>query len=102
MALGQDVYYNAVYTAIAVRIRAFHSTLLGKHVHSRGQVLGSNPTTAKFLLKVFAARRRLLRNGPSKGHHSQYITLFLDGTCSVNSFHEVIRMSYAGLRDFLR
>ena len=48
------VYF--LYTAIAVRIRAFDCTLVGKHVCSREGVLGSNPTTPKLLPKVFAAR----------------------------------------------
>ena len=48
LALGQDVYQNAVYAAIAVRIRAFNCTLVGKHMCSREGVLGSNPTTPKF------------------------------------------------------
>ena len=43
LALGQDVYQNAVYTAIAVRIRAFDCTLVGKHMCSGEGVLGSNP-----------------------------------------------------------
>ena len=43
-----SVYQNAVYTAIAVRIRAFDCTLVGKHMCSREGVLGSNPTTLTF------------------------------------------------------
>ena len=89
-ALGEDVYQNTVYTAIAVRIRAFHCTLVGKHVCSREGVLGSNPTTPKLLPKGFAARCRLLRNASSKGHHSRYITLFFEGTYSVIGFYEVM------------
>ena len=63
-----------------------------KHVCPREGVLGSNPTTPKFLPKVFAARWRLLRNAPSKGHHSRYIILFFKGTYSVISFYELMRM----------
>ena len=59
---------------------------------SREGVLGSNPTTPKILPKVFVARRRLLRNAPSKGHHSPYITLFFEGTYSVIGFYELMRM----------
>ena len=58
---------------------------------SREGVLGSNPTTPNFLPKVFVARRRLLRNATSKGHHSRYITLFLYGTYSVIVFYEMMR-----------
>ena len=83
LTLGQDVYQNAVYTAIAVRIRAFDCTLVGRHMCSREGVLGSNPTIAKLFPKVFVARRRLLTNAASKGHHSRYITLFFKGTYSV-------------------
>ena len=43
-------------------------------------------TTPKLFPKVFVARRRLLRNAPSKGHHSRYITLFFKGTYSVIGF----------------
>ena len=86
---------------MAVRIRAFDCTLVGKHVHSEMGVLGSNPTSPQFLPKVCAARWRLLRNAPSKGRHTRYITLFFEGTYSVICFYEVIRMSYAGLRDVL-
>ena len=68
---------------MAVRIRAFDCTLVGKHVCSREGVLGS---------KVFVARWRLLRNAPSKGHHSRYITLFFQGTYSVIGFYEVMRV----------
>ena len=92
LALGQDVYEKAVYTAIAVRIRAFDCTLVGRHVCSREGVLGSNPTTPKLFPKVFVARRRLLRNAPSKGHHSRYITLFFKGTYSVIGFYEVMTL----------
>ena len=87
---------------MAVRITAFDCSLVGKHVYLRGQVLGSNPTTPNFLLKGFAARCLLLKNAPLYGHHTRYITLLFKGTCSVVSFYEVIRMSYAGLRLFVR
>ena len=79
-----------------MRIRAFDCTLLGKHVYSREGVLGSDPTTPKFVPKVFASRWRLLRNAPSKGHHTWYITLFFKGTYSVIGFYELIRMSWTG------
>ena len=69
---------------------------------SREGVLGSNPTMPKFLPKVFAARWRLLRNAPSKGHHSRYITVFFKGTYSVISFYELMGVSLAGLMHFLR
>ena len=91
-----------MYAVIAVRIRAFDCTLVGKHVCSRGAVLGSNPTTPKFLRKAFLARWRLLRNAPSKGQHSQYITLFLKGTYSVIGFCEMMEMFLVGLMLFLR
>ena len=81
---------------MAVRITAFDCTLVGKHVCSREGVLGSNPTTSKFLPNVFAARWRLLRNAPSKGHHSRYITLFLKGTYSVIGLYELMGVSLAG------
>ena len=77
-------------------------TLVGKHMSSREGVLGSNPTTPKFLPKVFVACRRLLRNAPSKGHHSRYITLFFEGTYSVIGFYEVMRMFLVNLMHFLR
>ena len=79
-----------------VRIRAFNCTLVGKHVCSKEEVLGSNPTTPKFLPNLSAARWRLFRNAPSKGHHSRYITLFFKGTYSVIGFDELMRMSLAG------
>ena len=69
---------------------------------SREGVLGSNPTTPKFVPKVFAARWRFLRNAPLKGHHSRYITLFFKGTYSVRSFYELMRMFLVGLMHFLR
>ena len=47
--------------------------------------MGSKPTPPAFLPKVFVAGWRLLRNGPSKGHHSRYITLFFQSTYSVIS-----------------
>ena len=75
---------------------------MGKHVCSREGVLGSNPTTPKILPNVFAARWRLLRNAPSKGHHSRYITLFFKGNYSVVSFYELMRLPLAGLMYFLR
>ena len=67
----------------------------------REGVLGSNPTSPKFLPKVFVARRRLLRNAPSKGHHSRYITLFFKGTYSVIRFYELMGMFLVGLMHFL-
>ena len=67
---------------------------------SREGVLGSNPTTPKFLPKVFVARRQLLRNAPSKGHHSRYITLFFEGTYSVISFYELMRILFGKFKAF--
>ena len=64
--------------------------------------MGSNPTTPKFLPKVFVARRQLLRNAPSKGHHSRYITLFFGGTYGVIGFYELMRMFFVSLMHFLR
>ena len=87
---------------IAVRVRAFDCTLVGKHVCSQEGVLGSNPDTPKFLRNVFAARWQLLSNSPSKGHLSRYITLFFKGTYSVIGFYKLMRLSLAGLMHFLR
>ena len=81
-----------MYAAIAVRIRALDCTLLVKHVCCREGVLGSNATTPKLEPKVFVARWRPLRNAPSKGHYSRYITLFFEGTYSVIGFYELMRM----------
>ena len=85
-----------------MRIRAFDCTLVGKHVCSREEVLGSNPTTPKLLPKVFVAPWQLLRNAPSKGHHSRYITLFFKGTYSVIGFYELMRIFLVGLMHFVR
>ena len=101
LALGQDVYQNDVYAAMAVRIAAVDCTLVGKHICSREGVLGSNPTTPKFLPNVFVARRRLLRNAPSTGRHSRYITLFFNGTYSVIGFYELMRMFLVRLMHFV-
>ena len=87
---------------MAVRIGAFHCTLVGKNVCSREGVLSSNPTTPKFLPNVFVALWRLLRNAPSRGHHSRYITLFFKGTYSVIGFYELMRMFLVGVMHFLR
>ena len=87
---------------VAVRIRAFDCTLVGKHMCSRERVLGSNPTTSNILPKVFVARWRFLGNAPSKGHHSRYITLFFGGTYSVIGFYELMRMFLVSLMHFLR
>ena len=76
--------------------------LVGKHVCSREGILGSNPTTPKFLSKVFVAWWRHLRNAPSKGHHSRYITLFFKGTYSLISFFDLMGMFLVGLMHFLR
>ena len=67
-------------------------------------VLGSIRTapTLFFFPKVFASRRRLLRNAPSKGHHSRYITLFFKDPYSVIGFYEVMRMFLVSLMHFLR
>ena len=70
---------------------------MGKHVCSREGVLGSNPIGPIFLPNVFVARWRLLRNAPSKEHHSQYITLFFMGTYSVIGFYELMGMFLVGL-----
>ena len=59
------------------------------------------PTTPKVFQKVFVACRRLMRNAPSKGHHSRYITLFFKGTYSVIGFYEVMRMFLVSLMHFL-
>ena len=87
---------------MAVRIRAFDCTLVGKHMCSWEGVLGSNPTTPKFLPNVFVARWRLLRNAPSQGHHSRHITLFFEGTYSVIGFYELMRVFLVVLMHFLR
>ena len=86
---------------MAVCIRAFDCTLVGKHMCSREGVLGSNPTTPKFLPKVFVACWQLLRNAPSKGHHSRYITPFFEGTYSVIGFYELMRMFLVSFMHFL-
>ena len=65
-------------------------------------VLGSNPTTRKILPNVFVARWQLLRNAPSKGHHSRYITLFFKGTYSVIGFYELMGVFLVGLMKILR
>ena len=87
---------------MAVRIRAFDRTLVGKHMCSREGILGSNPTIPKFLPNVFVARWRLSRNAPSKGHHSRYNTLFFEGTYSVIGFYELMRIFVVSLMHFLR
>ena len=69
---------------------------------SREGVLGSNPTTPDFKPNVFVARRRVLRNAPSKGHHSRYITLFFEGTYGVIGFYELMMMFLVSLMHFLR
>ena len=86
---------------MAVRIRTFDCTLVGKHMCSREGVLGSNPTTPKVLPNVFVARWRLLKNAPSKRHHSRYITLFFKGAYSVIGFYELMRMLLVNLMHFL-
>ena len=87
---------------MAVRIRAFNCTLVGKYMCSREGVLGSNPTTPNFLPKGFVARWQRLRNARSKVHHSPYITLFFEGTYSVIGFYELMRMFLVRLMHFLR
>ena len=87
---------------MAGRIRAFDRTLVGNHVYSREEVLGSNTTTSNWSPNVFASRWHLLRNAPSNGHNTRYITLFFKGTYSVISFHELMGMSCAGWQHFLR
>ena len=87
---------------MAVRIRALDCTLVGKHMCFREGVLCSNPTTPKILPNVFVTRWQLLRNAPSKGHHSRYITLFFEGTYSVIGFYELMRMFLARFMHFLR
>ena len=83
-------------------MRAFDCTLVGKHVCSREGVLGSNPTTPKFVPKVFVAGWRLLSNAPSKGHHPRYITLFFKSTYSVIGFFELMGVFLVGLLHFLK
>ena len=75
---------------------------MGKHICSREGVPGSNPITPKMFPNVFVARRRLLRNAPSKGHHSRYITLFFQGTYSVIGFYGLMKMFLVRLMHFLR
>ena len=67
---------------------------------SREGVLGSNPITPKFLPKGSVARRRPLRNAPSQGHHSRYITLFFEGTYSVIGFYELMTMFFGKFNAF--
>ena len=63
--------------------------------------MGSISTPQTLFSKSLRSRQLLLRNAPSKGHHSRYITLFLKGTSSVNSFFELIRKFCDGLQHFL-
>ena len=78
MALGQDVYQNAVYTAIAVRIRAFDCTLVGKHMCSREGVPGSNPTTPKIFTKGFRRTLATFEECPIRGtSFTVHYTVFL-------------------------
>ena len=62
----------------------------------------ANWLTLAALAKGFVARWRLLRNAPSKGHHSRYITLFFEGTYSVIGFYELMKMFLVSLMHFLR
>ena len=55
LALGQEFQENAVYAAIAVRIRAFNCTLVGKHVCSREGVLGSEPHYPQIFYQRFSS-----------------------------------------------
>ena len=87
---------------MAVRIRAFDCTLVGKNMCSREGVLGSNPITPKFVPKGFVARWQPLSNAPSKRHHSRYITLFFEGTYSVIRFFGLMRMFLVSSMHFLR
>ena len=52
-AFGRDVYPNAVYTAMAVRIRAFDHTLVGNHVHCRQEDVDLLPSTPEIVAKGF-------------------------------------------------
>ena len=47
-----------------------------------------------------SARWRLLRNAPSKGHHSRYITLFFKGTYSVIGFYDLMGMFFGKFNAF--
>ena len=76
MAVGQDVHYNVVYTAMALRIRAIDHTLVVNQVCSREEVRASNLTAPKFLTNVFARFWEHLRNAPRLGDHTRYITPF--------------------------
>ena len=87
---------------MAIRISAFDHTLVGKHAPSRKEVLGSIPSTPKVLLNAVAARQRLLRSAPSKMHHARYFTMFFKGSHSVIGYHELMRVSFAGFKHFLR
>ena len=60
------------------------------------------PSTPILLPNVFAARWQLLRNAASKGHHTRYITVFFKATYSVISFYELMTVSFARLKHFLR
>ena len=52
---------------MAVRIRAFDCTLVGKHMCSREGVLGSNPTTPKFFPKGFRRTPATFEECPIEG-----------------------------------
>ena len=52
---------------MAVRIRAFDCTLVGKHVCSREGVLGSNPTTPKTFSKSFRRTPATFEECPIEG-----------------------------------
>ena len=53
-------------------------------------------------LKRFCRTLGLLRNAPSNGHHSRYITLFSKGTYVVVSLNELPGVSLAGVMHFLK
>ena len=80
---------------MGVRIRSFDHTLVGNSVYSKEEVLGCISSTPGFLPNIFAQRRDGM---PSYRVHC---TVF-HGTGSVIGFYELMRMSFAGLKQFLR
>ena len=86
---------------MAVRIRAFDCTLVGKHVCSREGVLGSNPTTPKNFTKSIRCTLVTFEECPiEETSFTVHYTVF-QGYYSVIGFYELMRMFLVSLMHLL-
>ena len=98
----QDVYEDANYTVMVLRIKVINDTLLVNHVSSSEEVLGSIPSAPKGFIKGFRSTMLTFEDCHPIGASYTVHYAVSQGTNSVICLFELMRVSIAGSKHFLR